>query len=627
MKSSCFLIWVVLLSGSALNAFAEGTSVGTAGGANEAPINPALVLGDGEKLITLLATNDIHGGVEAGKSKDGQPQGGMAFWAGIVTSIKQGLANRYTAARAGVLVLDAGDQFQGTLISNYNEGQLLFAAMNEVGYDAVIPGNHDYDFGPVGWLEDQVTPTSVDQNPRGALLKLVSQAAFPLVSANTYLRASLKAEDGKLVETDSSGCRVTGDARIDWSRAARPTFLKPYVIREAAGVRVAIIGLDNPETPLSTTLANVSDLCFDDEVGAYQRVRQELAGQADVFVVVMHDGNTSNSFGASDFVRKLPVGSVDAVVSGHTHFVSNARVNGVAIIQSGSGGEKFGRIDLIYDTRTHAVLPARTRSFGGIEMMHSRCAPSAQSFCASGTDIAYEGVSVVPSQKILKLVASARAQVASVAGRKLGTADGLVKVDRIHESPLANALTDSLRSIAGSDIAFLNTGGIRTTVGPGDVTYEDLFKVLPFNNHGLLVGPMGADKVLALLDRSIQSCGIYGSLMQSGLKVSFERIDCTKSTNQLDPNARLLHVETLAGEVIYDVAQGMVAPSVRSFNVATLDFLAAGGSGFDGFKGSTQIRDFGIVREAMTEYYLANPAHFSVKVDGRWSEQVPSSLD
>ncbi len=139
--------------------------------------------------ITILATNDIHRSIEPNLLKDGTIEGGLAAFSGTVKAIKAGL-KRKLGDQAGVLVVDAGDQFQGALISNYNEGRLVLRAMSQVGYDVAITGNHDYDFGPVGWLEDEVTPTTVDKDPRGALKAALAYARFPLVSANTFLRSS-----------------------------------------------------------------------------------------------------------------------------------------------------------------------------------------------------------------------------------------------------------------------------------------------------------------------------------------------------------------------------------------------------------------------------------------------------
>ena len=124
--------------------------------------------------------------------------GGMALWAGIVKAIRQGIASR-AQRRDGVLVLDAGDQFQGTLISNYNEGQLVFAAMDRVGYDAVIPETTIMISGlSVGWSDKSPDPSK----RREALERLAGQVHFPLLSANTFLKDSIKDKAGNPVQVD-----------------------------------------------------------------------------------------------------------------------------------------------------------------------------------------------------------------------------------------------------------------------------------------------------------------------------------------------------------------------------------------------------------------------------------------
>ncbi|MGK5086628.1 bifunctional UDP-sugar hydrolase/5'-nucleotidase [Bdellovibrionota bacterium FG-2] len=576
------------------------------------------------RVITILATNDMHGSVEPAFTKDGKKLGGMSFWAGIVSSIRKGIEAK-NPGHAGVLVVDAGDQFQGTLMSNFNEGQLMFSAMNEVGYDAVVPGNHDYDFGPIGWLEDQVTPGSADQNPRGALLRLAGKAKFPLLSANTYYKKSLLGADGAPVEVSGQYCKPVAEVAIptviQWSQARRPEFLQPYVIREVAGVRVALIGLDHPETPLTTTAANVSDLCFRDPMETYLEIHAELNTKADLFVMIIHDGNPVGASTLSKMIEGLlkngPV--VDAVVAGHTHVIHNVNVGGVPIIQSGANGTLFGRIDLVWDQEAKKVDASQIKSNAGVGMYYESCAPQAASFCAvSQTGPEYEGRHVTPSAEVEQLIADGRAQVAPVAGRVLGTTEGVLNVDRISESPLANALTDTFRALSGADITFMNTGGIRTSLPKGEFTYENLFRVLPFANHGVSLSPMSSEKVLALLNASIQTCGVRGALMQSGLRVEFAR-NCKTAGGGLDPTARLLRVETMDGALVYD--EKAPASVSRSFVVGTLDFLATGGSGYEDFKGVPQIGDVGVLREAMTEYYLKHPAQFSTKLDGRWQER------
>ncbi len=586
--------------------------------------------------LTILATNDIHGGVEPTLSLNGTAAGGMAFWAGAVSAIRQGIASKY-GANGGVLLVDAGDQFQGTLISNYNEGMLVFNSMAIAGYDAAIPGNHDYDFGPIGWKDDTVSSNTSDRNPRGALLRAMNSVQFPLLSANTYFKLSLVDPKGEAVKVDNNGCKplVPGTA-INWNKAARPPFLKPYLIKNVGKLRVALIGIDNPTTPAQTTFANVNDLCFRDEAETYQEIRAQLEGKADIYVILLHNGNAGPAQqGATNMVAKLSP-APDAVIAGHTHWIQNDKVGNTPVIQSGSGGDMFGRIDLFVDAKTHKIIPAQTKSYGGISLKLASCDAKA-SFCSAsfGPDgttpvISYEGVQVVPNAQIQQLVAQSRADILANAdaGRKIGTiAVPVIKRDRTFESPVADIMTDAFRRSAQAEIAIINTGGIRddlhrTDFTTGDVTYEDLFRIFPFNNHGYLVGPMTSDKLLALLLRAAQGCGAYGSLMQSGLKVQYQA-NCKTAQNGVDQNAKLLHIETVGGEVVLDTATGVTPKPSRTFQVATLDFLYYGGSGFD-FSGTPLKQDMGNMRDSLAQAFFAEPVQFTPATDGRWTLVAPA---
>jgi 5'-nucleotidase len=589
-----------------------------------------------ERLITILSTNDIHGGIEPQKGPkennylgDLNLIGGLAFFSGAVHSIKQGLQEKY-GDKAGVLTVDAGDQFQGTLISNYTEGSLVFSAMNDVGYDAAITGNHDYDFGPHGWLVDDVKDVNpndplADHDSRGVIKELANKATFPILSANTFFKNSFHDKSGKSIDVAGVGCvPAVAGTDVDWLAVKQPDFLKPYLIKEVAGVRVALIGIDTTETPTTTTPDNVSDLCFRNEFDAYRDVRQELEGKADVFVLIIHDGDTDNSTSVSDLVQKLAgikAHEVDAVISAHTHYTYNKLIAGIPVIQSGHGGDHFGRIDLVYDLAAGALETSKTVAVAGAPLTYASCDPSEQAFCqplSAKDGVAYEGVPVVADPAIIAKIADARKNIAPFATRILGQAAKKMEVDRISESSLADALTDAFRSASSSEIAFMNTGGIRAPLAAGPVTYEDLFKVLPFNNHGYVVGPMTVQKLLALLNRSIQTCGSYGALMESGLKVSFSR-SCGK--NSTDPNAKLLHVETSSGEIILD--KGIIINANRVFTVATLDFLSEGGAGYSDFIGTPRINDMGVLREVLSNILASNPTNWSGLTDGRWSAAAP----
>ena len=392
------------------------------------------------------------------------------------------------------------------------------------------------------------------------------------------------------------------------------------MIKQVAGIRVALIGLDNVGTPVTTTPENVTDLCFRDEFEEYKAIRQQLDGQAEVFVLIIHQGNSSNDASATRLVEKLnalPGRAVDAVIAGHTHFVHDVSPGGVHAIQSGANGQNFGRIDLVYDTQTGLVDRDQTASYAGLRLWEKSCDAGSKPFCddTSGTPM-YEGVAAEPDAEIVQLIDRVRTQITPMAQRKLGRALRGMKVDRINEAPLPNLLTDSLRAASGVEIAMMNSSGIRTDLPAGDISYEQFYRVLPFNNRAVVIQPLAWDKLKALLTRSIQTCGGWGALMQSGLRVAYTRNCQTGSSS--DRAAILNRVETLSGEVLFDPKLQIEADASRSFKVGTLDFLAAGGSGYTDFMGSPITQDLGVAREIIADELSGRPGDWSGSVDGRW---------
>src|SRR3954469_304042 len=122
--------------------------------------------------ISIVGTNDLHGGI-----LQREDRGGLALLGGYVANLR--------AARSkdggAVLLVDAGDMFQGTLESNLTEGSVVVAAYNRLGYAAAAVGNHEFDFGPVGPAS---TPQQPGDDPRGALKARAAEASFPFLAAN-----------------------------------------------------------------------------------------------------------------------------------------------------------------------------------------------------------------------------------------------------------------------------------------------------------------------------------------------------------------------------------------------------------------------------------------------------------
>ncbi len=129
--------------------------------------------------LTLVATNDLHGWAMGVTDRYGAAEihrGGLATLAGYVKVLR-------AENPGGVVLVDAGDLFQGTLMSNITEGAVVIDAFNLLGYDAAAIGNHEFDYGPVGAVSVATQP-GID--PFGALKARILQARFPLLSTNIY---------------------------------------------------------------------------------------------------------------------------------------------------------------------------------------------------------------------------------------------------------------------------------------------------------------------------------------------------------------------------------------------------------------------------------------------------------
>src|SRR4029079_19293079 len=128
--------------------------------------------------ISVVATSDLHGAVLPRGAR-----GGGELFGGYLRNLR--------AARmrdgGGVLLVDSGDMFQGTLESNLNEGAAVVRAYNALGYAAGGIGNHECDYGPVGADE---TPQKPGEDPRGALKARAASARFPFLAANTIDNAT-----------------------------------------------------------------------------------------------------------------------------------------------------------------------------------------------------------------------------------------------------------------------------------------------------------------------------------------------------------------------------------------------------------------------------------------------------
>lgn len=249
--------------------------------------------------ITLLHTNDIHARVQDTKG-DGKILG-MEWIAGGILAQK--------ATDTDTLAFDAGDTFHGLPIINLSKGANMAILMNLSGYDAMTPGNHDFNFGSK------------------RLQELAQMLEFPMLSANT-------------LEKDSNKC-----------------LFMPYKSYKLNGVKVAVIGLTTPEVAFKTNPANVTTIYFADPIVTAKAAMAKLRKNHDVVIGLMHMGiDGSSEFTSERIAKEVP--GFDVIIDGHSHseLPQGMRVGNTLICQTGSHAKNLGKVELV--VKRHKVRKA-----------------------------------------------------------------------------------------------------------------------------------------------------------------------------------------------------------------------------------------------------------------------------
>jgi 5'-nucleotidase/UDP-sugar diphosphatase len=206
------------------------------------------------------------------------------------------------------LLVDAGDAWQGTFISNANKGEAVTKAMNLMHYDALAVGNHDFDWG------------------QDVLAQRAQDATFPFLAANV----------------------------IETKTAKAPTYLKPFVVKDLGIAKVGVIGLTNPGSATIVKATSVAGLRFQPAAESVRPLIAEVQKQADIIVVAAHIGTAD----AVQLARDVP--GIDVIVAAHDHLpIQTARVEGrTTIVDAGAYTQYLGRLEIVVDRATRKMKDA-----------------------------------------------------------------------------------------------------------------------------------------------------------------------------------------------------------------------------------------------------------------------------
>lgn len=476
-----------------------------------------------EIKLLILHTNDLHGNLLPFRDK-GMKIAGESLVGGIA-NLSSVIFQERKKYQGRTILLDAGDMFQGTPVSNIFKGVPVVEAMNYLNYDAATLGNHEFD-----WGMDEITKT----------LKL---AKYRIICAN-----------------------VSSTQNFFLFK-----IVKPYVILERKGVKIAVIGLTTTSTPTITTPSNVKGIKFSDPVKVFDKYYKEVKSKgADIVVVLSHMGLD----GDMSFAGKVKGANI--IVGGHSHIALKDPkiINGALIVQAGCYGKYLGKLEIVFDEKTKKI----------------KNIVSADELMPIIAD------NIKPDEKIAKIVEKYNKKIAPIMEKVVGVLENDLPQTSSSEPrdyPLANLICDAMKDMTSSEVSFQNSGGIRSSLYKGKIKVKDIYTLLPFDNNAVTMDLTGK-QILDIMESSVLP---YGHRMQvSGITVKY---DSTR------PNGEKIVELKINGEPVdYNCV----------YKVVTNSFLAEGGDDFTAFKKGKNVKYGVFIRDVFKDYFEKySPLSYEVK--------------
>ncbi len=456
-------------------------------------------------LISVIGTNDVHGQL-APRQNPARPEASSAGLAALSGYVDATRAAR-RADGGAVLLIDAGDMWQGTLESNLSEGASVVAAFNALQYTAAAVGNHEFDFGPVG---DAPIPTSDQDDARGALKLRATEADFPFLAAN-------------LIDD------ATGEA-VRWDN------ISPSVVIDVEGVKVGIIGVMTRNALSASIAANTHGLSVAPLAPTIEKEARRLRESgATIVIVTAHAGgacadfsdphDTSSCRADSEIflvAKALPSGLVDHIIAGHEHQGIAHFVNGIAITSSFSRTVAFGRVDLLVDRQSGAIQ--ETMIFPPQQLL---------------PDAEYEGTAVTADAAVVEVVNDAVRHAADIRATPIGIhLETPFDLLNNPESSLGNLFVDSLLETVDADISMhINSGGIRANLPAGPLLFGSVYEMMPFDNTLVVIELTGADLRRVIAEQSHRGARRVGF---SGMSVDIDCVDKAMSVEMRLKDGRII---------------------------------------------------------------------------------------
>lgn len=483
--------------------------------------------------FVLIHSNDRHGYVQARADlQTGKPVSGMDVEKTMIEHFRR----QARAAGKRALLIDCGDFFQGTPIVNQTRGMAMIRLFNELRYDLVTFGNHEFDYG---WSD---------------LLLCMMESRFLWVSS-TVEAPQLEAQ------------------------------YRPYATFDLEGTRVAFLGATTTTTPEKQIGQRIAGMKFHSPFTVLPPLVERLRRYHDVkiFVLLSHLGHNVDE----RLARQLPL--FDIILGGHSHTATKrpVKVGRTWICQTGASSRFLGVLTV--DVANGRVTQVRGRLHEVDRLLYGANAKVAT--------IVDEYVHTI-EEKLGAVVGAAETPIGK------GLSGSL--------APMAQLAANAFREAVDADVGLMNTGGVRRGLKAGEVTIKEVQMAVPYHNYVVTLemtgtqlvtlvetavnGPFStipADKVALLrsrgiveLDGLVPDRGGTGFLVGGGLRFVYDP--------RLPVGNRLLDM-TIDGRPI---------DPHRVYRVATNDFLADGGDGFETFKEARSRKDSPLLDSDAVQAYI-----------------------
>lgn len=421
-----------------------------------------------------------------------------------------------------VLLLSGGDINTGTPESDMQQAIPDFKGMNLLGYDAMAVGNHEFD------------------NSLDTIRMQQSVARFPFLSANI----------------------VTKDT-------GKPLF-DAYKLFNLGGINVAVMGLTTEDTAKVVDPNNIRNVSFRSPIEVAKTLVPELRKKADIVIATTHMGHYQNGDhninAPGDVTLAREVDGIDFIVGGHSQdpLFEADQQNGTWIVQAQDWGRYVGRADFEFKN-------------GQLTLLNYKLIP---------VNYKSQGEKIPEDKAMLALLKPFKEKGAKLLGEKLGKVDQRLAGERSEVrfgyTNLGTLMATAQQERVDADFALINSGGIRASIAPGDITYKDILTVQPF---GSTVG--------------------YIDLSGQAVK-DYLQVVATMPTN----SGAFAHFSgitmTIKGQTVTDIAiSGAPLDLNKTYRMSVNSFSAAGGDGYPNLKATGQYIDTGLTdAEVLKEFII-----------------------